>query len=336
MPNIPTLPEIRDRMFADVAHYLPGSGNRPYKSVLSVIITVFAGAVWSLYGFASWMLKQLDPLTANEKWLQIWGDRLGVPRIHAVSARGTVTFAGAEYIPSGTLLQKAKNQYVVLQDGFPGEALLVEAVEPGYEANIPTAATLTLVSPIAGVELTVTSSPITGGADEEALQAWSQRINEHLKKRQQIGDADDYAGWAREAHTAIRDAWVIGNTPSLGDICIYCLLDPQVDSETVLAEAKTRLDRIRNVGGAVHLRVPASVPITVRFGGIEQVDTQTKITTAVAELITSKRLRSAYLYPEEIERIAANYSSEYVLLAPVAKIQASDTQVLNLTEVLYE
>lgn len=336
IPNIPTLPEIRDRMFADVAHYLPGSGSRPYKSVLSVVITVFAGAIWSLYGFASWILKQLNPLTASEAWLKVWGSRLGVPRIEAIAATGTVTFTGEGEILTGTLLHLNQRQYMVTQDGVVGEQLTIEALQPGYDSNIPIASTLTLVTSISGVELTAEASPVIGGADQETLQAWAQRLDERLKRRQQIGDADDYASWARESHAAIRDAWVVSNTPALGDICIYCLLDVQADPAVIFPEAKSKLDRLRNVGGNVCLRSPESVPVLVRVAGVGGGAVQSAITAAITDLIISKRSRNAYLYPEEIERIVANYTSDFTLLAPVTKIQANDTQILNLSEVRYE
>ncbi|OQX10873.1 MAG: hypothetical protein BWK73_19135 [Thiothrix lacustris] len=336
-PTIPTLQAIRDRMMADVAYYLPGSGNRPYKSVLSVLVTVFAAAVWSLYLFADWILRQLDPATADEAWLVIWGDKLGVPRKPDTVATGSVTLSGNGTIPAGTLLQSSdQRRYVTLAEGVAGSPIAFQSQAAGYAGNIPTPSTLSLVNPIAGVQLIGSATAITGGLDAETLSAWAQRISDQLQQMQQIGDADDYARWAKAAHTAITDAWVYGNTPALGDITIYCLLTPGVDAVTVLQEAEGVLDRTRNVCGHVILRTPATLPITVRIAGIPS-DARPFITADIAALIQSKRTRTAVLYPEELERLIANNTdAEFVLLEPVRKVIASDTEIMSLSGVTYE
>lgn len=337
-PIIPTLGEIRDRMMADVAYYFPASGTRPLKSVLSVLITVISAAVWSLYGFTDWILRQIDPLTASEAWLVIWGARLGVPRKAATYATGSVTFTGAGVIPAGTVLQSSdQRRYITQTTTTAGSAVAIRAETAGYAQNIPIVTTLTLVNPIAGIALTANTSPIMGGLDQETLAAWAQRIAERLQQMQQIGDADDYARWAKQAHTAIQDAWVYGNTPALGDITIYCLLDAAADPVIVLPEAKAVLARIRNVGCNVLLRVPDTLPISVRIADIDDQAMQVAITSDINKLVLSKRTRKAFLYPEEIERLVGNYTNaDFTLLAPTRKIIATDTQILSLAGVAYE
>lgn len=336
-PTIPTLQAIRDRMMADVAYYLPGSGNRPYKSVLTVLITVFAGAVWSLYLFADWILRQLDPKTADDVWLEKWAAKLGVPRKAATYATGSVTLTGAGEIPLGTVLQASdRRRYLTTQAGVADAAIPLQAESPGYAGNIPTPAVLSLVNPIAGVQLNAPATAITGGADQETLSAWAQRIEEHLQQRQQIGDADDYARWAKQSHPAIEDAWVYGNTPALGDISIYCLLTPGSDAATVLPIASTALDRITNVCGTRHLLVPESLPVAVQIVGVEST-VQAVVTEEIQTLFAQKRRRAAVLFPQEIERLIADHTTaEFVLLEPNRRITAADTQIMELSGVTYE
>lgn len=337
-PVIPTLAEIRDRMLADVAYYLPGSNARPFKSVLTVLVTVFAGAVWSVYGFADWMLKQLNPLTANETWLAIWGAKLGVPRKPAVKAVGSVLFKGSGVISAGTLLQAPdQRRYITTNSGAIGDAIRVEAVIAGYVGNIPTLSTLSLVNPIAGVALEVVANPIVGGLDQETLAAWAARIDERLAQMQTIGDADDHVRWAKQAHTAILDAWVASNTPLLGQVTIYCLLAADSDPALVLPDAQKLLNRLKNVGGQIVLTIPETLPITVRMAGVEDTALQERITQDIRQLVLSKRTKKAWLYPEEIERIVSSHTeAEFVLLEPIRKVVASESQIMSLAEVLYE
>lgn len=341
-PTIPTLAEIRERMLADVAYYLPGSGTRPYKSVLTVLVTVVAGAVWSLHLFADWILQQIDPLTASEAWLTVWGQRLGVPRKPATVAKGVVTFAGSGKIPAGTLLQSSdQRRYVTTTAGIAHELIALEAASAGYAANIPTPTTLTLVNPIAGIALDASATTITGGLDQESLPAWALRVTDRIQQMQQIGDADDYAIWAKQSHTAITDAWVEGNTPHLGDITIFCLLAAGALPEAVLPEAQAALDRIRNVGCRVVLRTPDTLAVTVRIAGIPSDGDAVRdlITTDIAALIASKRARNQYLYPEELDRIIARHAGDYLdalLLEPVRKVSATGNQIMSLAGVTYE
>ncbi len=339
-PIIPTLAEIRERMLADVAYYLPNSGTRPYKSVLTVLVTVVAGAVWSLHLFADWILQQIDPLTANETWLTLWAARLGVPRKPATVARGTVIFSGIGTIPAGTVLQSSdQRRYITDQLVIAGEMAGITAVAAGYAGNIHTSTTLTLVNPIAGVRLDVTASPITGGLDAETLTLWAQRIAERLQQMQKIGDADDYSIWAKQSHTAIIDAWVYGNTPLLGDITIYCLLTADTDAAAVLPEANTALARIRNVVGNIILRTPDTLPVTIRIAGVPDAVEQAVITADIRALVIGKRTRNMYLYPEEIERIIARHVADQsapLLLEPIRKIAATGNSIMSLAGVSYE
>lgn len=345
-PTIPTLAEIRDRMNADTAYYLPGSASRPHKSLLSVLNTVFSGAIWSVYGFANWMLRQVDPLTADEAWLKIWGDKLGTPRKSAVSASGYGTFYGDETIkiPAKTLVQSIdQRRFYTAIDCYPGELVQIIAESAGYAHNLPVSIqSLTLVNPITGVQLSLMVGEITGGADQESLSDWAQRINEKLDQMQQIGDADDYVRLAKSAHTAIEDAWAYGNTPRLGDITIYCLLNRDADVKSTLSAATSVLGLTKNVGANIFLAVPISLPVDIRiaydgFGNIPAA-VQTLINTDIDALFLRKRQKNAYLYPEEIDRvIKAHFSENYTLLSPTAKVIPEADEIMKLNgAVVYE
>jgi hypothetical protein len=305
---------------------------------------VVAGAVWSVHLFADWILQQIDPLTASETWLIVWGKHLGVPRKAATTATGTVTLTGAGTIPAGTILHAAdQRRYITTLAGLTHAPLAIESVNSGYAGNIPTPTTLTLVNPIAGVSLDASATALTGGLDQESLSTWAVRIAERIKQMQQVGDADDYAIWTKQAHPAIVDAWVEGNTPYLGDITIYCLLASGAVPETVLPAASTALDRISNVGCRRFLRTPETLAVTVRIANVPAAGgglaVRALIDTDIASLIAGKRARNMYLYPEEIDRIIARHAGDYpdaLLLEPIRKLGATGNQIMNLAGVVYE
>lgn len=345
-PTIPTIPQIRERMNADTAHYLPGSNHRPYKSLLSVLNTVFAGAIWSVYGFADWILRQIDPLTADETWLTIWGEKLGVPRKSGTQAQGWANFYSADpmVIPAQTLIQTDdQRRYYTQSVGSSGERITILAETAGYAHNIPLAnKRLKLVNPITGVELELMVGEIVGGADEESLPAWAARVNEKLDQMQQIGDADDYVRWAKSAHTAIQDAWVYSNRPRLGDITIICLLNRDADIDDTLASATQAMQLSKNVGANLFLAVPDSLAVDVRIAyhgaGAIPTDVQALINADIDALFLEKRKKNAYLYPEEIDRvIQAHFAEHYALLSPTAKIIPEADQIMQLNgQVSYE
>jgi len=335
MTQTPSLKEIRQRMNADLDYRLPAAQARPAKSVLGVLTTVISGAMSSLYEFGQWMMQQLDPMTCSTHWLSIWAERLQVPRKAATLATGEVVFiGGAQGIPAGTRLRDPESGTMIVtdHDGVSGERIAATAATAGYQGNLSNDVSLLLESPIAGVQMGVSIVlEFTGGADEESINAWRLRVTERLAERQKVGDADDYERWAKAAHPHIVDARAFGNYPALGVITIRVLGQAKkpILSDQVLAEAQARVDRTKNQGCTVILAPVLSEVVNIRIADVEQ-DTQPAIAAEIDALLMSRTQFGGQLWPEEIERIVLLYTDQFTLLSPVAKITASEHQILRL------
>lgn len=332
LPTIPTLDQLKTRMLADLDYRLPSLRSRPAKSVLSVLMTVLAGAISSLYAFAGWIAQQLDPLTASPEWLAVWGERFAVPRKAASVSNGIVLLNGDGLIPIGTRLRHPTSQsiYQVVEAGSAGSPLAVISETTGFASNLSTGTILILESPISGVEMNaVCVTALTGGADIETLTNWSIRIAERLKERQKIGDADDYRGWAKAAHPAVIDAAVYSNTPELGDISIYVLgsADQPVLPPAVISSIEANISRLCNVAGNRLIFAVSQDQVLVRIANAKP-EQKALITTEIAQLLASKQRFAAKLYPEEIERILANIDEDLLLLEPITLKIAADGAIL--------
>ena len=66
----PTLPSLQEQIRDDVNARLVGSETRLRQSTLNVLTAVFAGAVHLLYGFISFIAKNVMIDTAEAAWLE--------------------------------------------------------------------------------------------------------------------------------------------------------------------------------------------------------------------------------------------------------------------------
>ena len=330
-------------MLADLDYRLPAFQQRPKKSVIGVLTTVISSPISSLYAFGHWMMDQLNPLKASPEWLQYWADRLHVPRKQAIAAEGIVQFSNlGSYegiIPAGTRFHHPalSVSYRTLEDITPGLAVGAIAETLGVISDTALVEGFVLESPIAGLPMDVAVLDVfSGGADEESLTAWAARIDEQLKERQKIGDADDYKRWAKASHPDIEDAVVHENTPHLGFILIRVLgsAEDPVLSDEVIAEATTELNRLRNMAGVVQM-----FPVQEKTVDIEVADVaeayRSAIIEAIAELMKTRATFGARLWPAEIERVIAEHTETYTLLYPVTVTAAAEDEILSLGEITW-
>lgn len=337
MSAAPDLKTVTTRMESDVNHYIPGAELRPRFSVISVLVKVIGAAIHSLYQYAQNLLRNILPSTCHDDWLPAWAYVLRKPRKAATAAAGNVTFIneGSILIPAGTILQSPDGlRYLTGADATTTAP--VTALEPGYASNAPSE--LKLATPISGVSSNVTPGDITGGADEESLADWRARLVDAFANRAKIGDADDYAEWAIDAHPAIKYAWVYGNTPQLGDITIIVATgneNPVPDAAT-LAAANASLNRLRNVGCSIHLLAPAALPVLMALKHIPESE-QPVVLKALLAHIASLRAQGATLYVSDLHAaIRSVYSGVYSLIEPSSDVTAAERELITLGSVTWQ
>jgi uncharacterized phage protein gp47/JayE len=211
MYSRPTLAELVTRTRADLVSRL-SADDILRRADADVYARVLAGLAHGLYGYVDYLANQIIYDTAEAEFLARWASIWGVTRKPAAVAAGSVTFAVAAgaVIPSGTLLQALDGvQYQTTADAtisVPSATAPVAALVAAAAGNRTAGQTLTLVSPVAGVQSSATAGDLVGGADLESDDDLRARLIDRIQQPPQGGDAHDYVTWALEVAGVTR-AW---------------------------------------------------------------------------------------------------------------------------------
>ena len=174
--------------------------------------------VHGMVGFGLYLYQRAlaDELMADaaRTWLQRHADQWGVPRLPPSAAIGRVLVSGPPGLPLPTGIELvaqggAGTQWVTTaggQVGAGGNASLPVVCEAaGLAGNLPPGATLSVISPIIGLQnqsVVVDANGLAGGGDIEPPEAWRARILLRIRKRGRAGSAADYIDWAEAAGAA--------------------------------------------------------------------------------------------------------------------------------------
>lgn len=282
----PTLTELKTRIQADIETRVTGGTIILRRAVLKILVTVFAGITHLMYGYLDYQAKQLHATTADTEGLANIGDEYGLHRGTAASATGSGTATGNNgiSIPAGSELESTGgNIYTVDSEvTIAGGVATVDftADVDGEDSNDDAGITLTFVSPIAGINTSVTvdSDGITGGGDEEEDDDYRERIL--LRKRQPPhGGAEfDYEKWALEVDGVTR-AWATGEYQGIGTVGVAFVRDNDSDSiipdETERAEVEAYIIEHTDPASGETVGIPVTAepglfiielqPLTINF-----------------------------------------------------------------------
>ncbi len=332
MYSRPTLAQIIERVRTDVLTRL-SMDDVLRRSDAEVYARVIGAVTHGLYGFIDWLSNQLIYDTAEREYLERWASIWGISREAAAAATGSVTFtkqAGA-VIPAGALLQALDGvQYVTTADATESSptsaAAPVAAVVPAAAGNRATGQTLTLVSPIAGVQPGALASALVGGADEESDESLRASLLRRIQQPPQGGAADDYVTWALEVPGVTR-AWVYPGELGVGTVVVRFVRDNDVspipDSGEVAA-VQAYIDARRPVTAQVTVVAPVAVPLNFSISGLVP-DTPT-VRAAVEAELADLLLRTAQpggtilLSHIRAAISAAAGESDYTLVSPTGSV----------------
>jgi uncharacterized phage protein gp47/JayE len=229
----PTLAELASRILGDFQTRITGATTFLRRSVVYILSRVLAGAFHLTYGFLDFQSKQLFALTADTDYLDQHGSELGIPRTASTKATGSGTATGtaATALPINSELQSSTG-VVYLTDaaytiGAGGSVLIsFTAKEAGADGNDLAGITLTFVSPIPGVNTSVTvdSNAIDGGANQETDEPYRTRILARKRRPPHGGANFDYVEWAKEVSGVTR-AWAVSNYQGNGTVALIFARD---------------------------------------------------------------------------------------------------------------
>lgn len=208
----PTLQSLIDRISNDYTTRISNANSLLRRSTLKIMAKVYAGAMHLMYGFLNYVADQLFAARADTEGLEAIGDEYGITRNAATTATGTGAATGTNgtVIPAGSELQATSGQVYETDSEATiatGTATLdFTAQTAGADGNDDGGITLSFVSPIAGVDnsVTVDSDGISGGTDEEDDDSLRERILSRKREPPHGGAEFDYGTWAKDVSGVTR------------------------------------------------------------------------------------------------------------------------------------
>lgn len=350
----PTLTEIIDRITADFVSRLNLTGALLRNSVVRVLSRVYAGAVHGLYGYLDFLSRQLIPDTAEDEYLQAWADTWGISRQPATYASGPVVFTGTDssVIPAGSVLQASDgSEYETQADAtITGGTVTatVEAQAAGAAGNLSAGVTLSLVSPISGVDnsATVDTGGITGGTDIESDESLRARLLARIQQPPQGGAAHDYENWALEV-VGVTRAFVFPLRYGLGTVGVTFVLDGEasiIPDAGKVAEVQDYIDERRPVTADVTVFAPVEVQLdmTIKLEP-NTAAVQAAVTAEIADLIRRESEPDGFLYVSQLDEAISiaqgEIDHEIVSTSPAeasGRIQAGTDGLITLGTLTFQ
>ncbi|MCW8918901.1 MAG: baseplate J/gp47 family protein [Gammaproteobacteria bacterium] len=333
----PSLSDLIERAAADIQTQLPGTEPRLRRSLLDVLSRVHSGVSHALYGYINWSSQQFLPDTADaealDRMASLW---LQQPRLAAVAAVGSADLSGIDgsVIPAGTLLQRgdgveyATTAEVTIAAGVA--VVAVAAVVAGADGNAVMGVSLTLVSPIAGVQsqATVAAGGLTGGADVEVDDSLRARIITRMRQQPHGGAKHDYEQWASEAHPDVTRVWVYPQELAANGVTIRLMTDDAtangIPQQAVIDAVQAYIDGVRPTTADPIVVAPIAVPLDITISGLspDTSEVRAAVEAELADLVRRDAEPGGAVLVSRIREaisIAAG-ESDHVLVSPVADI----------------
>lgn len=343
----PTLKTLIDRAIADINARLPGADARLPLSNLNVLAHLHGASVHGLYGFLDWIARQVIIDTAEVEFLDRWAGIWGITRIAAAPATGSVTFTGTSgtVVPAGTLLARTDGaQYqttgeVTLAAGTATAGVV--AVEGGQAGNV-TGGTLSLVSPIVGVDTSaqITVSGLTGGADIEGDEDLRARLLARIQQPPHGGAKHDYIAWAKEVPGVTR-AWCYPQELGDGTVTVRFVRDDDaspIPDGAEVAAVQAYIDALRPVTANLTVVAPVAVPIAFQITLTpNSASVQAAVEAELRDLLLREAEPGATILLSHIREAISLAVGEtnHVLVAPAAAVTHTTGQMATFGSVTW-
>jgi uncharacterized phage protein gp47/JayE len=267
----PTFAQISARVKTDIQGALEGAAAFFRRSFERAAKEALTGVSHHLHGHIDWVMRQLDPRTADEENLEkIHGEPFGVFRHAAVQAQLTYLATGVDgtVIPAATVFVRADGvRYTSDADATVGDVdtgeieLAITAEEAGADGNCDDGETLSIDAPIAGLDNDgAVVETTTEGSDLETAEDYFERV---LARRQDPiagGSSGDFEQWVLEVAGVTR-AWEVARTPGPGAVTVFTVNDTYDDDGLLVSTAALSAPKTTEV--AEYLDQPGRQPVTM-------------------------------------------------------------------------
>lgn len=239
----PTLSTIISRIRSDIETSLPGADAHVRKTVEYVLARALAEGMHSVYGYVDTVYGRIFPDTAQGKFFWRLAGIYGVEQKAPTAFEGVHQFTGTDgsTIAAGTTLQDSDgNEFttnVSAEIASGSVDVAITAVEVGSQSNVEAGQTLTLTSPVTGVDADGTLQSVTRtGTDQETEEQGLQRLLQRLREPPKGGGKGDYETWALEVSGVTR-AWEYPKRNGPGTVAVAFVRD---DEDPIVPSASER------------------------------------------------------------------------------------------------
>ena len=339
----PSLSTLRSRIAADVSGRLLDGSPLRSRSVLSVLVYVWAGACHLMYGALQWYFSQFWIKTAEKEYLERKASTWGITRKAGARAVGQVTFSGSGIVHAGSVLRNDSGLlFTVDADvSVPGTGV-VTASETGSASNLERGETLTLVQAVAGVSGSAVVVSMTGGVDAETDDELRNRVLTALRNPPMGGSAADYVTWALEVPGVTR-AWCYPLYLGLGTVGLSFVCDGQDDSplpdEEMVRRVQEYIEERKPVTADVMVFAPRAVPVDIRLRIVPDTSAVREAVKAeLHDLFTREAEPGVTLLKSHIDEAVSITSGEedHLLLEPAVNIVPASGELPVLRNVTFE
>ena len=293
----PTLQRLITRAAGDIEAELQNGGSRISRSVEHTLARALAGLAHGLHGHIEFVSEQIIPDTSEAEFLSRWAEIFGLKRKQATQALFDVLFTGtaSSPIPVGTSVQRADGvtfittAAVAIPVGMPFEITVqVQAEEEGVGGNTDGGSTVTLVSPVAGIdsEATVEGTPgeLEGDAvDIESDDALLLRLLSFVQTPPSGGGPGDYVDEALEISGVTR-AWELPKQFGPGTVGLIFVLDTFDVDGNFISTNLPAAPKIAEVQAAMDAFAPVTAVVTAAAPVEETLDPDIQLEPNTAEV----------------------------------------------------
>lgn len=339
----PDYETLRSRIAADLAA-MPAVLRGPLSAA-------WARACHSQHGHLEWIDAQCSPLTCELERLYDWATLYGTERLLATAATGAVLATGiaGTQVLAGTLLRGANGlDYTVLAavvlagDSTP---VSVRCTTAGSAGNL-SAGQLTLIDPVPGADsvMVIAAEGLSGGAEDEAVDAWRARVADEwqvvVTRGTRSGKPEDYRAWARKAHPSVTTALVQPHVLGLGTVVVRPICNSLPDRQPSQAVLDAVAAFFNIVPATADWRVVAPIRRGVEVAihlmpGYDTAANRAAITAALTDLVLAEASETSVLAVAEIDSAIASVTTQYTRLAPAADLAVAPGEVLVLDPVTW-
>lgn len=341
----PTLRELITQMTTDTEREAGAKQLR--QSNLRVLPKVFAYACHGLYGFITWILKQLFADTAEAQYLERQASIQGIYRRAASKATGTLTVSYTEgaTLPVGTIfMADDQTRYETTAEPEVGRYKVpVQCLEAGTVGNREEGQTYTLVSPVTGVDAEAVGSEMAGGAEAESNESLRERLLYRLRNPPRGGTATDYVAWAKEVPGVTR-AWCFPKEQGIGTVVVRFatdeLTDDGVPTSGMVQIVADHIAESAPVTAATTVVAPVAKAVDFKIKDLipDSESVRAQVEAELKSLFVREATPGEALLISHIRQAISSAAGEedFELLEPTADVPADSTQLLVVGEVTYE